>query len=140
MLYNGKAANHWARKRYNGDNTWHSWNTEEAQNSLSAISMAAGDELTVKMEFDWKVDATKDFSLIAWSTGSAAPLIEAVSTGTRAPSTFPFTPEQADDMNAATPSGADACVVNPAHSAFKTWYQDLAATDSSCGGSSTSLS
>ena len=139
ILYNGKAANHWERTRYAGDNTWYSWSTAGGQNSLSAITMAAGEELTVKMELDWKVDATRDFSLVAWSTGSAAPLIEAVSPGTRPPSTFPFTPEQANDMNAATQSGADACVANPAQTAFKTWYQGKAASDSPCGGYGTSL-
>lgn len=52
--------------------------------------MSAGDEITVTMEMEWMEDASKDFSLVFWGTGSQPILIIPEFEETHQ-STFPFT-------------------------------------------------
>ena len=62
--------------------------------------MAAGAELEVIMEMDWSENASKDFSVVAWSTGTQPVLITSDFTDATQ-SHFPFTSPLASDQNAA---------------------------------------
>jgi hypothetical protein len=53
--------------RYTGDRTW--WTYGESI-GLDGFEMAAGAELEVIMEMDWTENASKDFSLVFWGTGT----------------------------------------------------------------------
>ena len=93
VVENGRRAGPWAAthytqfrsydqsKRFDGDYTWFSW-TEDAE--FSGFDIAAGDEILVTMEMDWRDGATRDASLVFWGTGTDALDIE------------PVTPETAD--------------------------------------------
>jgi hypothetical protein len=72
--------------------------------------MAQGAELEVIMEMEWKPMMSKDFSLVAWSTGSLDIVADTLST---VQSVMPFTaPRSSDHNNSSVNTGA--CDTNPA--------------------------
>jgi len=94
--------------------------------------MAAGAELTVTMEMDWSDNASNDFSLVFWGTGSQPILISSDFDGVHQ-AAFPFTAPMASDQNATQESGADLCADNPAEAAFKDWYTNQSPYTGGCG-------
>ena len=84
--------------------------------------MAAGDEILVHMEMDWRDGATRDASLVFWGTGTDALDIEPVTAETADfAGTMPFTVRRATDGNAAQENTSDACFPNPQKQAFQDW-------------------
>jgi hypothetical protein len=66
------------------------------------------------MEMDWKSNASRDFSLVVWSTGSNPVQITANLDATDDnQSHWPLTTRLDDDQNAAQENGADLCSENP---------------------------
>ena len=85
-------------KRYNGDNTWFSYKDDA---EFDGFDMAAGDEILVTMEMDWKDGATRDASLVFWGTGTDNLDIEPVTSQTRNyAGQMPFTARRRTDGNA----------------------------------------
>ena len=52
---------------YTGQGSWRAFTDHTG---FDAIQMSAGAELEVTMEMEWKPKMSKDFSIVAWSTGS----------------------------------------------------------------------
>jgi hypothetical protein len=115
--------------RYTGDRTW--WTYGESI-GLEGFEMAAGAELEVIMEMDWTENASKDFSLVLWGTGTQPILITSDFDGVNQ-SMFPFTNPLSSDQNATEESGADLCAENPAEAAFADWVAGQQGFNGSCG-------
>lgn len=82
---------------------------------------------------DWRLNAAKDFSLVAWSTVSPVEII-ADEDPIFASASWPLTTMHSDDLNNVSESGADLCSDNPKIILFNNYVAGL-----SCGGGSLRL-
>lgn len=71
---------------------------------------------------DWTEKASRDFSLVVWSTERGVGIFKSDGTTT---TNFPYTQRRADDLNAAQENGSDLCADNPKLTGFKRWYESF---------------
>ena len=100
---------------------------------FDAIEVSENEVLTVNVAMDWRLNAAKDFSLVAWSTVSPVEII-ADGDANLASASWPLTTMLSDDLNNVSESGADLCSDNPEIIAFNNYVAGISCAAGSSFG------
>ena len=83
------------------------------------LELEAGASITTTVSMKWVANQTKDFSLVAWSTGNTPANIYSTNSVDGKSKAWPLIEMNAsNDENTATPTGADACSANTSEVIF----------------------
>ena len=87
------------------------------------------------MEMDWKINSSRDFSLVVWSDGAeSVEIVSDLNYSDTIRGDWVLTEHLEDDNNAVVENEADECIENPKRTAFREWHEEFEAYNpTACG-------